>query len=176
MERECHGSALRKSWSEEPAKGTVCLVRHNFQSSLFDTSEKGVQNLFAASSVEPVGFKNQTRLGSCYLKCVLGSKVSASLWRLLEIQNHRFWARLTEPESTLQQVTCKWCVFTLNLKRIRLVHMRIFGGKPHFQEAVALHLEDKGKERAGERRREQETERRTDYSLRKMLSQLLGEK
>ena len=95
-------SSFKTSSRNKPTEGITCS-EIKLPKCLFVTSENGVWNLFAASSVGSVGLKTHTRMGSCYLKFGLRNKVLASLWRLLEIQNHKLWAVFSEPKSARQQ-------------------------------------------------------------------------
>lgn len=95
-------SAFKTSSRNKPTEG-ITYSEIQLPKCLFVTSENGVWNLFAASSVGSVGLKTHARMGSCYLKFGLRNKVLASLWRLLEIQNHKLWAIFSEPKSTRQQ-------------------------------------------------------------------------
>ena len=106
---EGNGNPLQCSCLENPRDGGAWwpAVYRVTQSQIWlkrlsssSSSENGVWNLFAASSVGSVGLKNHTRMGSCYLKFGLRNKVLASLWRLFEIQNRKLWVIFSEPKST----------------------------------------------------------------------------
>lgn len=119
---------LRKSWRNKLTKGKLHGVRYNFQ----NIWTKGYKNHFAASFIESVGARNQSRLSSYYCTCGLRSKVSAYG------DGSKF--KITSSEPYLDQIyiaakMIKWCALTLNLSHWDRPNENICG-KLYFQVAV----------------------------------------
>lgn len=152
---------LRKSWRNKLTKGKLHGVRYNFQ----NIWTKGYKNHFAASFIESVGARNQSRLSSYYCTCGLRSKVSAYG------DGSKF--KITSSEPYLDQIyiaakMIKWCALTLNLRVTGIGQMRIFAASYIFKSQSSLHRTAFGGRRA-ERERESE-----DFLLGKMLSSCLS--